>query len=101
MEREVYRFQFLETVPLERVEETLCLSTLATEGVHGRSQVRLNASFRLDKAERTCEVDAGTDVGITLARILTGLLTEEFGEEAYRVERVIQSIEMRPGTGGA
>jgi hypothetical protein len=55
----------------------------------------------LDKAERTCTVDAETDVGITLARILTGLLTEEFGEEAYRVERVIQSIKTQPGTGGA
>ncbi|MFH1680634.1 MAG: hypothetical protein ABIH26_08325 [Candidatus Eisenbacteria bacterium] len=101
MEREIYRFEFSETVPLERVEETLCLSALAAEGVYGRSHLRLNAAFRLDKTKRTCTVDAGTEVGETLARILTGLLTEEFGEEAYRVERVVQSIESQPGKGEA
>jgi len=33
-------------------------------------------------------VDAATDVGRAIARIFTGFLTREFGEEAFKVERV-------------
>jgi hypothetical protein len=33
-------------------------------------------------------VDAATDVGRAIARIFTGFLSREFGEEAFKVERV-------------
>ena len=38
--------------------------------------------------KRACVVDAGTEVGRHIARIFTGFLTREFGEEAFKVERV-------------
>lgn len=88
IKRDIYRYNFSDDVPFRDVEESLLLAVLATESLHGRSLVRLDASFCLDESRRACVVDAGTEVGRHIARIFTGFLTREFGEEAFKVERV-------------
>ncbi len=88
MNRELYRYRFKATVPLRGVEKSLLLALLATECLHGRSLVRLDASFCLDNDKRSCVVDAATEVGRAIARIFTGFLTREFGEKAFKVERI-------------
>ena len=88
MNRELYRYNFNARVPLRDVEESLLLAVLATESLHGRALVRLDASFCLDTGKRSCVVDAATDVGRAIARIFTGFLAREFGEEAFKVERI-------------
>ena len=60
---------------------------MATEALHGRSRVNLDAKFWLDEKQRVCEVDANDQVGRDIARIFTGFLTREFGEKAFTVER--------------
>jgi len=87
MDTRSYRYEFHEGVPLQEVEETLMLAALAVESLHGRSQLRLDAAFRLDKAARTCVVDARSDVGRSIARIFTGFLVREFGDEAFSIRR--------------
>jgi hypothetical protein len=87
MERETYRYSFDSGVALQEVEESLLLAVLAAEGLHGRSRIHLEGAFRLDKTARTCVVDATTDLGRDIAQIFTQLLTREFGERAFRVER--------------
>lgn len=88
MNRELYRYNFDSKVPIRDIEESLLLAVLAAESLHGRSLVRLDASFCLDSHKRSCVVDAATEVGRAIARIFTGFLTREFGEEAFKVERV-------------
>ena len=88
MNRELYRYNFDSKVPNRDIEESLLLAVLAAESLHGRSLVRLDASFCLDSHKRSCVVDAATEVGRAIARIFTGFLTREFGEEAFKVERV-------------
>jgi len=90
MKRDIYKYRFAEGVPLKDAEETLFLAVLATESLHGRSQIRLDAKFSVDERKRSCVVDAGTQVGRHIARIFTGFLTREFGEDAFKVERVSQ-----------
>jgi hypothetical protein len=81
------KFVFRPGVSLENAEESLLLAVLAAEGIHGRSRVRLDATFRLRRDKRTCIVDVGTQVGRHIAQIFTGFLAREFGEQAYRVRR--------------
>ena len=88
MNGEIYRYEFQQDAPMPDIEETLLLAVIATEALHGRSKVNLDAKFQLDERKRTCEVDAGNDVGCDIARIFTGLLTSEIGESSFRVERV-------------
>jgi hypothetical protein len=72
------------------------LAVLSAEGIHGRARVRLDAAFYLDEKKRACVVDAATPVGQTVAQIFTGLLTREFGEDAFTVERLAAPPETRP-----
>lgn len=87
MTRDRYRYQFDDSVPLSEVEKWLLLSVLAAESLYGRSPVRLEAAFCLDRQRRSCVVDGTSEVGRAIARIFTGFLTHQFGESAFRVER--------------
>jgi len=87
MARDVYRYVFVDGVPIDDAEESLLLAVLAVECLHGESRVRLDAGYFFDKAKRACVVDASTDVGRDICRIFTGFLSREFGEDSFRVER--------------
>ena len=94
MIRDVYRYVFADTTSMQAVEDTLLLSVMATEALHGRSGVNLDAEFSLDLQKRRCVVDAGTEVGRHIARIFTGFMTREFGEDAFKVERKMKKAPM-------
>lgn len=91
MKSDIYSYTFSNDLVMQDIEETLLLSVIAAEALHGRSKVNLDAKFRLDERQRTCEVDASNDVGRDIARIFTGLLTTEFGEAAFQVKRLGKS----------
>ena len=97
MNRELYRYNCAATVPMRDVEQSLLLAVLATECLHGRSLVRLDASFCLDNDKRSCVVDAATEVGRAIARIFTGFITREFGERAFKVERIAGAPPIKAG----
>ena len=88
MTKQLYRYTFQHDIPLEEIEASLVLAVLATESLHGEPQVRLDAAHFSDTDRRVCVIDAGTDVGRDLNRLLIGFLTQEFGEDAFRVEQV-------------
>jgi hypothetical protein len=87
---DTYSYRFSAAANMRDVEEALLLSTAAAEGLHGRSRVQLDASFRCDPKARTAEVDASSEVGNSIARIFTALLTTTIGEPAFRVERAVK-----------
>ena len=97
MSQDVYRYSFDEKTSLSEVRDSLMLAVLSAEGIHGRAKVRLDAAFYLDEKKRACVVDAATPVGQTVAQIFTGLLTREFGEDAFTVERLTAPPEAKPG----
>lgn len=80
----VYRFE--GAVPMEEVRDSLLLAALAAEGLHGATRVRLEARFALDPEERSVRIAATNGVGRDLARIFTGLLSQQFGEGGFSVE---------------
>src|SRR4051794_27910635 len=88
MERIVYRYAFTPSVPTEEIEVSLLLAILAVESLHGESQVRLDAAHYLDAGGYACVIDAQTPVGQDLNRLFTGFLRREFGEDAFKVERL-------------
>ena len=67
--------------------QTLLLSVLAVEGLHGASRVRLDAKYCFDAGKHACVIDADTVVGQDISRIFMGFATREFGEEAFAVSR--------------
>lgn len=87
---EVYRYEFMPHVQILEVEASLLLSSWACEGLHGESQVRMDAGHAMDEAKRKLVIDASTEVGRDLNRILTGFLQREFEPTDFSVERVTE-----------
>jgi len=83
-----YSYTFPPTVDMKGVEESLLLATLAVEGMHGRSCIQLDASYRLDSKARVAEIDGSTAVGAAIARVFTALLSTTIGEAAFKVDRI-------------
>jgi hypothetical protein len=88
MPKELYRYFFTADVPLEEIEASLLLAVLATESLHGESQVRLEVTHFLDTDRCGCVIDAGTAVGRDFNRLFVGFIRREFGEDTFQVERV-------------
>jgi hypothetical protein len=86
--KEIYRYAFTQTVPIEDVEASLVLAVMATESLHGESQVRMDAAHYLDAASRACVIDASTPVGRDVNRLFIGFIRREFGEDSFNVSRV-------------
>ena len=87
MDRTFNRYRFTKSVPMREADDSLMLAVLAAEGNCGRSSVRLDASFTLDKTKRTCVIDVTTEVGQQISRIFTAFVTKQFGEESFAVEQ--------------
>lgn len=88
MSAERFNYTFQTGTDMDQVEDVLILATMATEGLHGRSGIQLDASFSCDHKSRLATVDVGTDVGRTIARIFTALLSTTIGEFAFKIERI-------------
>lgn len=85
MNNQTYSYKFGPKTSMSDVEETLLLAVIAAEGLHGRSKINLDASFMLIEEDRACVIDADNQVGQDIARIFTGLLACEFGEDSFTV----------------
>ena len=88
----IYKYTFAKSVSMEEIEASLVLAIMATESLHGQSDVRLDAAHAFDVAKRTCVIDADTVVGRDLNRLFVGFLSREFGEDAFRVEHVATDV---------
>lgn len=92
----VFRFSFSPDVPLDEAEMTLQLATFAVEGLFGTARVRLDFGYHLDAAHRALLVDGSKEVGATVVQVFAGLLLREFGDDAFRVERVASHNHHQP-----
>lgn len=91
MTKEVYRFTFSPDIPCEDIEAALLLAVFAAEGLHGEASVRLDAAHLLDAEKRKCVIDASTAVGRDLNRLFVNFLRREQGDDAFRVERILDN----------
>jgi hypothetical protein len=88
VQRLIYRYRFERDVPLKSAHDSLLLSVIVAECLHGESRVRLEAAYRFSRHKRACVIDVRSPVGRDIARIFTGLAMKEFGSDAFTVERI-------------
>ncbi|MCG6158331.1 hypothetical protein [Rubinisphaera margarita] len=88
---ETYRYVFKPNVSMVEVQASLLLSVWATEALHGTSQVQLDADYEFDEEDRKVVIDASTEVGKDLNRILMGFLQREFEPHEFSVERITET----------
>jgi len=66
----------------------VALAVRETELVFGRARRKLETDCRLSKRKPVCMVEGGTECGEHLAKLLSGFLIKQVGEEGFKVERV-------------
>ncbi len=98
MDNGIYKFAFRENIPSKEIEECLFWSAFNTESIFGKARFRLDSSFHIDRHQRIVVIDKSTDVGKHLAQLFTSVASREFGEEAFRVERLLAKW-AKPPTG--
>ena len=86
-----YEYTFRRHVSMADVQDSLTLAILGAENLHGRSLVRLDGWWRLDRQRRKCSIDGSTKVGQAIAGLFAGYLSREFGDQAFRVRRTPDS----------
>ncbi len=86
-EKDQYIYFFRRHVDIDDVQDTLTLAVLGAQNLHGRARIRLDGWWRLDRQRRQCSIDASTTVGQDISRLFAGYLAQEFGEQAFSVQR--------------
>lgn len=87
MIRTVYRFTFEPEVSMDEVEQALALSAIAVESIYGESAMMIDGKFAVNKRSRTCLIDAETQLGCDLAKVLAGFMNANTGG-CFRTEMV-------------
>jgi len=91
MSKVAYRYVFSADIPCAEVEAALLAALFAAEGLHGETSVQLDAAHLLDAEKRQCVIDASTAVGRDLNRLFLNFVRREHGEDAIRVERMVDT----------
>ncbi len=83
-----YRF----TVTKEGIRPALLKALVAlavreTELVFGRARRKLETDYDFFKNKPVCTIEGGTECGEHLAKLLSGFLIKQVGEEGFKVER--------------
>jgi len=82
------KFIFRNQDDFEDGRLTFQLARMSAEGIFGEVRVRLELTSSYNIEDRAIEIDGSNIIGETLIRILTRLLTREFGERGFEVRRV-------------
>ncbi|MFH2000497.1 MAG: hypothetical protein ABIK28_12500 [Planctomycetota bacterium] len=92
MMQPMYLFTFNSNLSMDDVRETLLLSAVAAESYYGNSKVKMDFSYSVSNEKPTCLIDAESEVGQHVARVFTGFLANQYGEDSFRVERVERGL---------
>ena len=86
MHRHAYRYSFDPSASAQAIDSALKLAYLATEFLHGKTAVLVEARFASDLDRGVMVIDGTTPVGLSLNRLFTGFAYREFGMDSFIVE---------------
>src|SRR5436309_1170649 len=90
--KNVYRFTVLKKgAAPDLLKALVTLAVKETELVFGRARRKLETSCEVSPKRLVCRLEGGTECGEHLARLVSGFLIKQLGEEGFRVERLSRS----------
>lgn len=78
-------FRLQPSVLLSTAEEALQLARFAVEGLVGQVRVRTEAQCLKNEASHAMVINVSSPTGLLVALIFAGLLSRQFGEDAFSV----------------
>jgi len=87
------KFTISDGTDMEEIESLIGSAIFNAECAFGKSRVRLEAAYYVPEDKSQCLIDVSSPIGEHVAQVFTGLLIHHVGEEQFRVERIIGSLE--------
>ena len=84
------RYQFTVTKPgttPDLMKVLVALAIQETDLVFSRARRKLETGFQFLKANSECTIEGGTECGEHLAKLLSGFLIKQVGEDGFVVRR--------------
>src|SRR5258708_21503580 len=85
-----YRFALAKGGSRKVLQALLVMAVKETELIFGRARRKIETNFRLSAKKPICTIEGGTECGEHLAKLLSGFLIKQVGEDGFRVERLGQ-----------
>jgi len=87
-----YRFTVIKQGTSGDVLKALVLLAVKeTELIFGRARRKLETNYHLSPEKAVCTIEGGTECGEHLAKLLSGFLIMQVGEEGFRVNRLVRN----------
>ena len=84
----VYRFTVIKKgAGTELLKALVLLAIKETELIFGRARSKLETNYHISGQQAVCTIEGGTECGEHLAKLLSGFLIKQVGEEGFRVNR--------------
>ena len=90
--RNDYRFTLLKKgAGPEMLKALALLAIKETELVFGRAKRKLETNCQLSPRRAVCTIEGGTECGEHLAKLLSGFLIKQVGDDGFRVHRLTRN----------
>lgn len=85
-----YTYKFIITNPQNKniLKVLLTMALKETELIYGKAKVKLETNYKLYDNRPICLIEGGTESSKHLAKLLSGFLIKEVGEDNFKVERI-------------
>jgi hypothetical protein len=67
------------------------LAVRESELIFGRARRKLETNYHLSRKKAVCTIEGGTECGEHVAKLLSGFLIKQVGEEGFRVNRLARN----------
>ena len=90
--RDIYRFTLLKTgVRSDVLKALVFLAIKETELIFGRAKRKLETNCQISPKKTVCTIEGGTECGEHLAKLLSGFLIKQVGDDGFRVNRLTRN----------
>jgi len=84
----VYKFTVPKRGDADLLKAILALAVKETEIIYGSARLKLETDYKLVLNRPACLIEGGTECGEHLAKLMSGFLIKQFGENGFRVDRL-------------
>ena len=90
--QKVYRFTVIKKgIGADVLKALMLLAVKETELIYGRARRKLETTYRVLPRKAVFTIEGGTECGEHLAKLLSGFLIKQVGEEGFRVNRLARN----------
>ena len=95
LNQNIYQFKVIQKgIGADVLKALVLLAVKETELIFGRARRKLETNYQLLPEKGVCSIEGGTECGEHLAKLLSGFLIKQVGEEGFRVRRLAQNGKM-------